>query len=57
MKVVKEPEKVQKVNNASRNERVLKFILVIKGIIKYFYILACHLTQPEIGQKSVLVIK
>jgi hypothetical protein len=44
------------VNNASRDRRVLKLVLVIKGIKKYFYILACHLTQPEIDKKLVLVI-
>jgi hypothetical protein len=46
--VVRDPENPEntKVNNASRggNERVLRFILVIKGIKKYFCILPCHLT-------------
>jgi hypothetical protein len=48
-----------KVNNASRggDEGVLKFILVIRAIKEYFCITGCHLTQPIIGQKSVLVNK
>jgi hypothetical protein len=44
----KDPENPEntKVNNASRsgNERVLKSILVIRGIKKYQSILLCHLT-------------
>ena len=44
------------VNNASRDGRVLKFVLVIRGIKKYYSILGCHLPQPRIGQKSVSVI-
>jgi hypothetical protein len=44
------------VNNVSRDRRVLKLVLVIRAIKKYFSILGCHLTQPKIGQKVVLVI-
>ena len=34
------------VNNASRNGRVLKFILVIQAIEEYLSILGCHLPEP-----------
>ena len=44
----RDPENAEntEVNNASRNgnERVLKSILVIRGIKKYQSILLCHLT-------------
>ena len=45
-----------KVNNASRTERVLKFIRVVGAICKYFCLLVCHLAQPRLTQKVVLVI-
>ena len=44
------------VNNASRNGRVLKCVLVIQAIEEYLSILGCHLTQPKIGQKLFRVI-
>ena len=60
-KVVVIPEKPKSiivlVNNASRNREVLKFVLVIWAIKKYQSILGCHLTQPKIDKKLVLVIK
>jgi hypothetical protein len=34
------------VNNASRNGRVLKFVLVIQAIEEYLSVLGCHLPQP-----------
>jgi hypothetical protein len=41
--------------DASRNGRVLRFVLVIRAIKGYLSILGCHMTQPKIGQKLVLV--
>ena len=39
----KMPVNIVLVNNASRNGRVLKFILVIRAIEEYLSTLGCHL--------------
>jgi hypothetical protein len=50
--IVKRPRKAEVnvvlVNNASRDRRVYKLVLVIRAIKKYFSILVYHLTQPQI---------